>query len=311
MATYFFNDKDKVETTMYRQVLEDAKKDLNNKLSIEMDLYPKAAEIAEDLIKQYSINTGPYYLDHHFWYENIQNPGPMQIYVFISDDNQYVISVGINRETLETSCTYMHETSDGRYVYDFDKEQWYLEKAYEDMSKSPIDLALDGKKIKTETKQQLKEMVVESLGDPASSISRKIIGLIKKEIDDVFMPIATVKEKGKLKADITKLYNVEEEKEYIALISPEGFQESEECFLTESEDCGYSPSFYTGSVLVYNDDTYFLCQCVCVRKEAEWKPTACNWEEVWMDGVDPIYQIFIRAIDKTEDSVHAMRMDPG
>ena len=27
-----------------------------------------------------------------------------------------------------------------------------------------------------------------------------------------------------------------------------------------------------------------------------------------MDGVDPIYQIFIRAIDKTEDSVHAMRM---
>ena len=58
MATYFFNDKDKVETTMYRQVLEDAKKDLNNKLSIEMDLYPKAAEIAEDLIKQYSINTG-------------------------------------------------------------------------------------------------------------------------------------------------------------------------------------------------------------------------------------------------------------
>lgn len=308
MATYFFNDKDKVETTMYRQVLEDAKKDLNNKLSIEMDLYPKAAEIAEDLIKQYSINTGPYYLDHHFWYENIQNPGPMQIYVFISDDNQYVISVRINRETLETSCTYMHETSDGRYVYDFDKEQWYLEKAYEDMSKSPIDLALDGKKIKTETKQQLKEMVVESLGDPASSISRKIIGLIKKEIDDVFMPIATVKEKGKLKADITKLYNVEEEKEYIALISPEGFQESEECFLTESEDCGYSPSFYTGSVLVYNDDTYFLCQCVCVRKEAEWKPTACNWEEVWMDGVDPIYQIFIRAIDKTEDSVHAMRM---
>lgn len=211
MATYFFNDKDKVETTMYRQVLEDAKKDLNNKLSIEMDLYPKAAEIAEDLIKQYSINTGPYYLDHHFWYENIQNPGPMQIYVFISDDNQYVISVGINRETLETSCTYMHETSDGRYVYDFDKEQWYLEKAYEDMSKSPIDLALDGKKIKTETKQQLKEMVVESLGDPTSSISRKIIGLIKKEIDDVFMPIATVKEKGKLKADITKLYNVEEE----------------------------------------------------------------------------------------------------
>ena len=108
MATYFFNDKDKVETTMYRQVLEDAKKDLNNKLSIEMDLYPKAAEIAEDLIKQYSINTGPYYLDHHFWYENIQNPGPMQIYVFISDDNQYVISVGINRETLGTSCTYMH-----------------------------------------------------------------------------------------------------------------------------------------------------------------------------------------------------------
>ena len=104
------------------------------------------------------------------------------------------------------------------------------------------------------------------LGDPASSISRKIIGLIKKEIDDVFMPIATVKEKGKLKADITKLYNVEEEKEYIALISPEGFQESEECFLTESEDCGYSPSFYTGSVLVYNDDTYFLCQCVCVRR---------------------------------------------
>ena len=43
MATYFFNDKDKVETTMYRQVLEDAKKDLNNKLSIEMDLYHKAA----------------------------------------------------------------------------------------------------------------------------------------------------------------------------------------------------------------------------------------------------------------------------
>ena len=99
----------------------------------------------------------------------------MQIYVFISDDNQYVISVGINRETLETSCAYMHETSDGRYVYDFDKEQWYLEKAYEDMGKSPIDLALDGKKIKNETKQQLKEMVVESLGDPASSISRKII----------------------------------------------------------------------------------------------------------------------------------------
>ena len=44
MATYFFNDKDKVETTMYRQVLEDAKKDLNNKLSIEMDLYPKAIQ---------------------------------------------------------------------------------------------------------------------------------------------------------------------------------------------------------------------------------------------------------------------------
>ena len=117
---------------------------------------------------------------------------------------------------------------------------------------------MDGKKIKNETKQQLKEMVVESLGDPASSISRKIIGLIKKEIDDVFMPIATVKEKGKLEAEITKLYNVEDEKEYVALISPEGFQESEECFLTESEDCGYSPSFYTGSVLVYNDDTYFL-----------------------------------------------------
>ena len=60
-------------------------------------------------------------------------------------------------------------------------------------------------------------MVVESLGDPASSISRKIIGLIKKEIDDVFMPIATVKEKGKLEAEITKLYNVEDEKEYVAL----------------------------------------------------------------------------------------------
>ena len=57
MATYFFNDKDKVETTMYRQVLEDAKKDLNNKLSIEMDLYPKAAEIAEDLIKKKKLNT--------------------------------------------------------------------------------------------------------------------------------------------------------------------------------------------------------------------------------------------------------------
>ena len=27
-----------------------------------------------------------------------------------------------------------------------------------------------------------------------------------------------------------------------------------------------------------------------------------------MDGVDPIYQVFIRAIEKTEDSVHAMRM---
>lgn len=73
MATYFFNDKDKVETTMYRQVLEDAKKDLNNKVSIEMDLYPKAAEIRRRFdSKQYSINTGPYYLDHHFWYENIQ-----------------------------------------------------------------------------------------------------------------------------------------------------------------------------------------------------------------------------------------------
>lgn len=84
-------------------------KEVSKCLGINIHLvYPKAAEIAEDLIKQYSINTGPYYLDHHFWYENIQNPGPMQIYVFISDDNQYVISVGINRETLETSCTYMH-----------------------------------------------------------------------------------------------------------------------------------------------------------------------------------------------------------
>ena len=32
MATYFFNDKDKVETTMPIQVLEDEKKDLNKKV---------------------------------------------------------------------------------------------------------------------------------------------------------------------------------------------------------------------------------------------------------------------------------------
>ena len=32
MATYFFNDKDKVETTMYRQVLEDAKQQRSQKI---------------------------------------------------------------------------------------------------------------------------------------------------------------------------------------------------------------------------------------------------------------------------------------
>lgn len=324
MATYFLSDKDKVETTMYKQHLEDAKNDLDNRLSIEMEFYPKAVEIVEDLIKQYNIDTGPFYLDTHLWCENIKGLNPLRFYVFISNDDQYIISVHIDRETLETGCMYMHERDDGCYVYDFDKEQWCLEESYdkeqwwdEDMDEDEedecgdrdvIDLALDDKKIEFETKWQIKKIIMDSLQDPTSSISEKVAGLIKKEVDDTFMPIVTVKEKGNLEADITKLHGVEDNKEYIALISSEGLQESEECILTESEDCAYSPSFYTGTILIYNEDVYSLCQCVCVKKDCGWKPDACNWREVLMDEVDDPYQVFIRTVEKTEDFSSAMKM---
>lgn len=74
MAIIYLNDKNKVETVSYKNIIMDMRAKMDESFKIEEQAYRMAAEYAEELIEEYSIETGPFYLTPSSFYENGFSP---------------------------------------------------------------------------------------------------------------------------------------------------------------------------------------------------------------------------------------------
>lgn len=83
---------------------------------------------AEELIEEYSIETGPFYLTPSSFYENIEDAEGIRKYVFLSEDGAYTLAIGLDVSSCdqEASVLYLHNTEQGIYFFDFDNAVWEL-----------------------------------------------------------------------------------------------------------------------------------------------------------------------------------------
>lgn len=81
MAIIYLNDKNKVETVSYKNIIMDMRTKMDESFKIEEQAYRMAAEYAEELIEEYSIETGPFYLTPSSFYENIEDAEGIRKYL--------------------------------------------------------------------------------------------------------------------------------------------------------------------------------------------------------------------------------------
>ena len=112
MAIIYLNDKNKVETVSYKNIIMDMRTKMDESFKIEEQAYRMAAEYAEELIKEYSIETGPFYLTPSSFYENIEDAEGVRKYVFLSEDGAYTLAIGLDVSSCdqEASVLYLHNT---------------------------------------------------------------------------------------------------------------------------------------------------------------------------------------------------------
>lgn len=157
MAIIYLNDKNKVETVSYKNIIMDMRTKMDESFKIEEQAYRMAAEYAEELIEEYSIETGPFYLTPSSFYENIEDAEGIRKYVFLSEDGAYTLAIGLDVSSCdqEASVLYLHNTEQGIYFFNFDNAVWELLDEEEEDEYDRIGNTLDRWDLTQQTKEEL------------------------------------------------------------------------------------------------------------------------------------------------------------
>lgn len=305
MAIIYLNDKNKVETVSYKNIIMDMRTKMDESFKIEEQAYRMAAEYAEELIEEYSIETGPFYLTPSSFYENIEDAEGIRKYVFLSEDGAYTLAIGLDVSSCDqkASILYLHNTEQGIYFFNFDNAVWELLDEEEEDEYDRIGNTLDRWDLTQQTKEEVRELFINMMLSPNTTISKKITELLDEELRKKVIPLATIRDKTK---SVLTTLRMNEGREVLSLISPTGIQD--DTYYADNDDCDCFSQYYTGPVITYVDGIYQLCQCLCTRAKTGYKPDSDKWEECWMDDIDLEYQAYIRVIEKTGDIKKAMKM---